>query len=325
MAHEINHMMYVGDMPWHGLGVRLPQNASYDEIVEAAGFFTVLERPVYVPGQLDPVPGVKALIRADTSASLAVVGTRYEIVQASDVARTLVEAAGGTGAIFHTAGTLGPTASRFWLLAELPEPMRVKGDSSVVRKYLLGTSAHDGASPITLMNCGVRVVCSNTLGTALGEKTKARWTIRHTRSAPERLREAAQGFREIVQGYQRFEQLANVLASTRMSDSQLLKAVSQVMPVPQDDKDHKRIEVGRAKVIELFEAGRGMNGIRGTAWAGWQAFTEYADHHRPVRGGTGENRAAQRLESVWFGGAADLKKRALFAVADEARIPLLAA
>src|SRR6266536_3460765 len=41
------------------------------------------------------------------------------------------------------------------------------------------------------MNAATRVVCANALGVALGESTKARWAIRHTKSAPERQQEAA--------------------------------------------------------------------------------------------------------------------------------------
>lgn len=319
MAHEINKMVYAGAMPWHGLGVRLQQNATFEDVATSAGFFEVLERPVYVPGQLDPVPDVKALVRADTGTTLSVVGNRYAVIQARDVAKTLVEAAGDVRAVFHTAGMLGPSGSRFWLLAELPEPLRVKGDSSPIRKFLLGTSAHDGASPIIIQNTAVRVVCRNTLGSALGEKDRARWTIRHTRSAPERLREAARGFRELVKGYEQFGQLANALASTRFTDRQLLAAVNEVMPIPRDDRDHKRLESGRAKVVELFESGAGMAGIRGTAWGAWQSFTEFADHFRPLRGVQGDP-AAARLESIWLGGAADLKRRALVAVAGEAGV-----
>jgi hypothetical protein len=44
MAHDINKIALVGAVPWHGLGVRLPARASYDEIVEAAGFYEVVER-----------------------------------------------------------------------------------------------------------------------------------------------------------------------------------------------------------------------------------------------------------------------------------------
>lgn len=324
MAHEINKMVWTGaQVPWHRLGTRLPENATYEEIVEAAGFARIIERPVYVPGKLDPIPETKALVREDSHAVLAVVSARYEIVQADEVARTLVEAARGVRAIFHTAGTLGQNASRFWLLGELPEPMRVRGDSSEIRKYILGTSAHDGCSPVIIQNVGTRVVCSNTLGSALGERTKARWQIRHTRSAPERLREAARGFREIVEGYAKFEQLANELSATRFTDAKLAKVIDLVLPIPGDDKDHSRIKASREKVVELFENGVGMKGIRGTAWAGLQAFTEFADHHRGIRGSNG-NPAAARLESIWLGGAADLKRRALAAITEQVRIPLAA-
>ncbi len=55
----------------------------------------------------------------------------------------------------------------------------------------------------------------------------------------------------MVRGYQRFEELANALAGTRLPDRQLLTAVNDVMPIPQHDEDHKRIEASRAKVVEL--------------------------------------------------------------------------
>jgi hypothetical protein len=61
-AHDISKMVYVGDTPWHGLGVRLPARPQYDEIVQAAGFYDAVERDVFVP----PIPDRKALVRGDT-------------------------------------------------------------------------------------------------------------------------------------------------------------------------------------------------------------------------------------------------------------------
>jgi hypothetical protein len=66
-------MIYVGEMPWHGLGVRLPARASYDEIVEAAGFYEAVERDVFIPPFNSPIPDKKALVRSDTGAYLSVV------------------------------------------------------------------------------------------------------------------------------------------------------------------------------------------------------------------------------------------------------------
>ena len=130
MAHDINRMIYVGEVPWHGLGVRLPSRASYQEIVQAAGFYEAVEQDVFVPPNPRPVPDRKALVRGDTGAYLSVVGKSYEMVQFSEVARTLVEAAGDVKAVFTTAGTLGPVGIRGWLLGELPNPIQVKGDPS---------------------------------------------------------------------------------------------------------------------------------------------------------------------------------------------------
>jgi hypothetical protein len=74
MPHEVQKMVYVGEMPWHGLGVRLPAAARYEEIVQAAGFYDVVERDVYVPPNPTPVPDRKGLVRGYTGEYLAVVG-----------------------------------------------------------------------------------------------------------------------------------------------------------------------------------------------------------------------------------------------------------
>jgi hypothetical protein len=112
MPHNIHSMVYAGKEPWHGLGTPLPRNADYDTIVEAAGFYTAIERDVSAPPMEGPLPDKKALFRDDTSEFLAVVNKSYEVIQFEEVARTLVEAAGGVRCIFHTAGTLGPNGVR---------------------------------------------------------------------------------------------------------------------------------------------------------------------------------------------------------------------
>jgi len=81
MAHAINKMIYVGEVPWHGLGVRLPARASYDEIVAAADFYEAVERPVFIPPFNAPIPDKKPLVRGDTGQYLSVVGKSYEVVQ----------------------------------------------------------------------------------------------------------------------------------------------------------------------------------------------------------------------------------------------------
>jgi hypothetical protein len=126
-------------------------------------------------------------------------------------------------------------------------------------------------------------------------------------------------------GLRRFEEYANVLASTRFTDRQMQAAVDQVFPIPEDTKDHTRLAATRDNVARLFEyEGRGLDGIRGTAWGAWQAFTEQVDHHRTIRRSKGADSQSARLESIWFGAGATLKAKAFAAIASQAGLQLAA-
>lgn len=319
MSHNLhkNTMVFAGQTPWHGLGVKLPANATWEQIAQLGGFYNVEKRDVQVVGG-GVIAGKKALVRTDTNAPLAVVSDSYCVVQFEDVAKTIVEAAQGVDAIFHTAGLLGDEGSRGWLLAELPKIIRVKGDESEIRPYLLGTAAHDGHNGVLIKNVATRVVCQNTLGAALGEDSKFNVSIHHTTNASKRLDEARKAFSLLVQGMDEFEAMANMLASQRFTDRQMQRTIDDLLPLKMNEETGKAEEAGklladkRERVQALFTTGTGITaGIRGTAWAAFQAWTEFADHHRVVRG---DDNGAKRLESIWLGRAADMKTDALASI-----------
>lgn len=95
--------------------------------------------------------------------------------------------------------------------------------------------------------------------------------------------------------------------------------------MPKDDRDHGRLEAERGKVAQLFETAVGIERVRGTAWAAFQGWTEYADHHRLVRDTGREDPRRARLASIWMGRAAGLKQAALSAITEEAGIQMLGA
>lgn len=275
-----------------------------------------------MPPNPTPVPDRKGLVRGDTGAYLAVVGKAYQVVQFSDVARTLVEAAGKVRCIFTTAGTLGRAGIRGWLLGELPNLIKVRGDPSPIRKYVLGSAGHDGITAVVIKNVATRVVCANTLGVALGEHGGASWRIAHTANAHQRLEEAARAFSKLAVSYERFAELANLLAATPFTDDEMKATVEEVMPVPQDDRDHSRLLAEREKLIGLFENAVGIERLRGTAWASFQAWSEFADHHRAIRDTGRDDPRRARFQSIWMGRAASIKQAALGAIAARAGIQL---
>jgi phage/plasmid-like protein (TIGR03299 family) len=314
MAHNLykNSMVYAGETPWHGLGHKLPANATWEEVAKLGGFYTVREERVLTASGA-VIPNKKALVRDDNGAALAVVSESYCVVQFEQVADTLVAAAKGVGAIFHTAGLLGDNGDQGWLLAELPKTIKVKGDTSEVRPYLLGRAAHDGHNGVTIRNVATRVVCQNTLGVAMREDSKFSVSIHHTKNASARLDEATRAFHLLLEGMEEFEAVANMLAATKFSDRQMERTIDELMPLDLErEKQSKQLVEKRERIQSLFEGGIGVtSGIRGTAWAALQAWTEFADHHRVVRD---DDNGAKRLESIWFGRAANMKQDAFAAI-----------
>jgi hypothetical protein len=68
----------------------------------------------------------------------------------------------------------------------------------------------------------------------------------------------------------------------------------------------------RDELFRLFESGKGQDilEIKSTTWAALSAVTEYVDHHRPTRAKSEFDRAANRLDSAWFGSGSRLKQQA---------------
>lgn len=313
MAHDLykNSMVFAGQVPWHGLGTQLPENATWEVISQLGGFYTVGEEKV-LTGSGREIPGKKALVRTDTGAPLSVVSDSYKVIQFSQVAETIVEAAQGVNAIFHTAGLLGSEGVRGWLLAELPRVLRVKGDESEIKPYILGTAAHDGKHGVQLKNVATRVVCANTLGSALGESSKFDAVIHHTYNAEARLAEAKIAFTNLIAGMDEFEAYANQLASIKFTDSDMRKVTDIMLPLPVEAEPSTQLENKRETLLSLFETGTGIGaGIRGTAWAGFQALTEFADHGMSTRK---DSNGSRRLESIWLGRAAAFKQNGLAAI-----------
>ena len=111
MAHEVESMMFAGEVPWHGLGTRVPENVMSEEALRLAGLgWHVDVRNVYTIGA-DGKPSVevperRATVRRHDDKVLGTVGRYYVPVQNADALRFFDEVVGVKQAIYHTAGAL---------------------------------------------------------------------------------------------------------------------------------------------------------------------------------------------------------------------------
>lgn len=312
MGHNLNttngrtSMMYVGETPWHRLGTKLEKPATAEEAIMIAGLdFTVSKIPLKTVHAEIPVENHYATVRMDTFQALGVVGSRYEPIQNKD-AFTMFDALVGEGeAIYHSAGALGK-GERIWLLAKLPDYIRVNGND-IVEKYLLLTNSHDGSEVVRVKLTPIRVVCENTLTAAL-EGTEQEVRIRHTSNAQVKLKEAHEILGLSNWLYAELDRIFNGMSKRKLTGNEMKDYMAAIFPEPPRVYHRSHAPKIHEKVMELAEAGAGAELAKGTLWGAYNAVTEYVDHCRLT--GSGDS---ARLKSMWFGSGEKIKKRAFSA------------
>jgi len=316
MAHLVDSLSYSGQTPWHGLGRRLPSNVTGEDMIRFAGLdWEVIPRPLTADmpdGSLAPVAGHIALTRSDRNTVLSVVSDRYGIIQNRE-ALTLLDAAVGEGsAVYHVAGSLDEGRQVF-LLAEVATPghtWTVKGEE--MKPYLLLSTGHDATRALTCMFTAVRVVCNNTLSVALSDDASPRLSIRHTKNAAERVRQAAHVIAQARTYFRGFSERALALAAQELTTSRARELTDALFPAVKVDGKltvTPGVEKARAKVVALFDRQGDSTDrrIAGTAWGYFNAVAAYTDHNVNRRGGDDGRMRAILLD----GQAQGIKQRAL--------------
>lgn len=250
MAHNINfneqtgkHSFFsVKEKAWHGLGQIVESYPTSAEAIKFAGLdYTVEKRPLFTYDSENhsanketdiiipeiEVPDFYATIRTDNEQVLGVVGKEYEVIQNRDAFSFFDAIVGGKEGIFYeTAGALGK-GEKIFITAKLPGYIRV-GTDDLIEKYLFLTTSHDGYGSITAAFTPVRIVCNNTLNAALGNMSNC-IKIRHTQSAPDKLKEAhkVMGISNMLSD--ELSGIFNRWAKVRITDKEVLKLVQQAM------------------------------------------------------------------------------------------------
>lgn len=307
MAHEVEQMMYVGDVPWHKLGTRFEEPPSLEDAIVAAGLnWKVTTEPVFT-GAGEELAAL-ATRRGDNNQILGVVGPKYtplQNIEAFDFFRPFIDAG---DASIETAGSLRE-GKRVFVLAKLKlDPMEiVKNDA--VEKYVLLSNSHDGTLAIRVGFTPVRVVCANTMALAINSKASKLLRVRHTKNVVANLEQIQEVMNLANQEFEATADQFKLLASRDINSQDLEKYVKLVF-----NPTKKIVETGLENVknqrilnsvIPLFESGRGndLPGVKGTYWAAYNAISEYLQYER------GEEK--NRLDNMWFGVGAELNKKAL--------------
>lgn len=317
MAHNLERrgnrasMFYSGEVPWHQLGQKLDHPANASQAMEAANLdYTVVKKPLkaIINGrQYSDVPNAFATVRTDTNQVLGVVGARYEPVQNSDAFNFFDPLVDRDEAIYHTAGVLG-RGEKIWLLAKLPDYIKVGHKKDPVEKFVLLYNSHDGSSHIRVKMTPVRVVCNNTLTAALSG-TDSEVRIKHTQSAQDKLQEAHQILGLTNQLYAQLDFIFNRMALRKVTGSQLVEYVKTLIPDNPQAENNTRTENMRNHIIYLHDEVKDASMHKGNLFGAYNAVTEFVDHQE-------SKDPNKHLRSIWFNGSGEQLKRRAYQLAE---------
>jgi phage/plasmid-like protein (TIGR03299 family) len=333
MSHELSidpngkaEMMYVGKMPWHGLGAQLEEPPTAAKAIQAAHLeWKVVKKQLYIGEEHRPLPGQYAIVREDRWSSneesvMGTVGRGYSPLQNIDAFRFFDPIVETGKAFYESAGAL-KNGQRVWVMARLKEDFAVTKEDTIAR-YLLLSNTHDGTGSVQVKFTPVRVVCQNTLSQALGQGPSIR--VAHTLAMESRLKNAAEEALDTIQRH--FDQIGvqfRKMATFEMSERHLDAYLRSAFPDPlrgKDERLHRRAlaqtQKDRRESLRLYCEGMGndLEGVRGTLWAAYNGVTEYLDFHRTAYGD------GKWLENIWFGESSRIKERALEKALSMARV-----
>jgi phage/plasmid-like protein (TIGR03299 family) len=309
MAHEIQKFGYVGEKAWHGLGEQLPEGLTAEEAFRKLGIdWGTRLAPIHatVGDKQVPLDGFRAHIREDNHDVLGVVTDGYKPIENMDVARFADLLAGDDAAVsVETAGTL-MKGRRVFALVKLPEVIRVTAED-IVDLYMLVSNGHGGFASFSAYPTSVRVVCANTLRWSEADAGKG-VTFRHQGDIDGKIKIARAAMGLAQAETLRFREAVAKLVKTQM-DAATARAFMEIawdrafgIKISPESENYEKLRDKRSKEIErwmeLFESpNQTLPGISGTAWAAYNAASEWIEHEK----GRFEDGSPARNHSNLFG------------------------
>jgi phage/plasmid-like protein (TIGR03299 family) len=302
---------------WQKAGAALGNEPlSYQQVLERSGNnFKVAVVPAFakVGENFVEAKEQRMVIREDTGNVLGTVGTKYKAIQNDTQIQAISPLVDSGFATYDTAGLVD--GGRIgWVMLKLKNELNLPGNDRVV-PYLMALWSHDGLFSTRFFPSPMRAFCANVLSSLI-QKAANGISVRHTASADDRMKEAARVIEASNGFYNDFAARTTKLMTTRMTEGQMVDLTAHLFPAMEEagvEKVSTRAKNMREKVIELFTTGAGntQTGINGTAWAGFNAVAEFADHHRATRVSEGREATEARFQATMIGTGAQLKTKAI--------------
>jgi phage/plasmid-like protein (TIGR03299 family) len=274
---------------WHALGTTVPHDMGVEEALTLSHLadWDLQKLPVYAvlpDGGWVGVPDKVAVTRRnpfqpDQRDVLGVTGPDYSLVS-NEVGAAYMQAILDTDEVVVDALGSIHDGKQVFVTMRRPEDVLIPGTDDRIRNFLIGTWRHDGGGSVQVFPSDVRVVCSNTLGMAQGERGLHTYSVRHVGTAVQgKVQAAREALKVTWKATEDLVALAAEWAATDLTRQQFDAIVQGVFPLA-DAAPKATVTRTRAKrdlYRDLYENAPTQENIRGSAWAAAMAWTEYTD------------------------------------------------
>jgi|7_EtaG_2_1085326.scaffolds.fasta_scaffold29795_1 phage/plasmid-like protein (TIGR03299 family) len=310
MVAAVETMAYAGEVPWHGLGVKVRPDLTPEEMLNAAELNWEVEKvpltytrsgqwpAIDDDGTELSVPNKFGLIRKTDGRFYDVVGPNWNPLQNEQAFEFFHDFVEKGDMEMHTAGSLHD-GQYVWALAKIKESFEViPGD--VIDAYLLFVNPHKRGKAIQVKSTPVRVVCWNTMSYALEQDSAGRQIkIHHNQQWDEDTVKEMLGLAH--QSLTNYQEVSQFIASKRWNKETLTDYFNLIFPNTGTSSEDSKNSILARDVIHKqpgTELGEG-------SW--WQAFNTvtYLTDHELGRS------ADTRLSSAWMGVNLTRKNKAL--------------
>lgn len=340
MVAAVETMAYAGEKPWHGLGVKVEDNLTPQEMLIAAELdwtvskrhlFTHAEPDVEASNDLIGVDGYSVLVRDSDNKTFGPCGPRFVPSQNADAFEFFKKFTSAGDMKMETAGSL-KGGENVWGLANVNKDFTLPGDDRVLG-YLLVSVSHKWGKSNEIRFTPIRVVCNNTLTMALSDKYTAGFKMPHVRALDGEVFSAAEEALGLAgMRMTEFKETAEFLSSKKFDKDSVVTYIADLFQpellVAQEEmekmSDVKAIATRQSMLDEFKrtpsmvhqaieeQPGATLKSSKGTWWGAMNAVTFIVDHK------WGHNRDAS-LHNAWFGNRASLKQKAMKKAIDYAK------
>ena len=269
-------------------------NSAHDLMVKAGLDWEVTLENVFI-NETDPieVPDRYATVKwiDGKIEPLAVVGSRYKVLQNSEIFSCLDDIVNNSDARYGAAGEL-KGGNVVWATIELPANVTVGDDPH--NAYVIARTSHDGSMPFQMTPVVNRLSCTNQINAAMmsGKAKGIYYRVKHSPNSsinPDDIRKA---FKIMNEDVQKYATVSSYLRSIEFSNSEFKNFVNRVYPLPSkiefspyemlsagERTSKTRAERSRASALNVWIGEtHTQDNIKGTKFGAFQAIVEATDH-----------------------------------------------